>query len=74
MFPIDIACRHVDVNGMNCGAQSKQSCIDYLDDYRIVKNAEFHHERIEDAAAMTRVSDPVDEKNFDEAVEESGLV
>ena len=62
MTAIDIACRR-------CTAQPGEPCTLNPDalpqDYGA---GMFHAERIEDAAAMTRVSDPAGEMQFERAV------
>jgi hypothetical protein len=40
----------------------------------MVESPLFHSERIEDAAAMSALADPVNAAAFDRAVENSGLV
>lgn len=78
MRPIDIACRHVDRDGSNCGAEAGDSCRLNADahplEYALHRDGLFHAERIEDAAAMSRVVDTVSSAAFEQAVEESGLV
>lgn len=74
MTPIEIACRHTNsISGLNCGAEAGEACR-WADTEELVYSPHFHAERIEDAAAMTRLADPVNAAAFDRAVENSGLV
>lgn len=58
MKPLDIACRR-------CAAQPNEACVVSGTDIPLDV---LHAERIEDAAAMTTVADPVDAAAFDTAV------
>lgn len=64
MTPMEIACRR-------CDAQPQELCICLQHG---ADRVAFHAERIEDAAAMSRVADPVSVEAFDSAVDEGGLV
>lgn len=78
MDPRQIACRHTSRNGAVCGAQAGEDCRLDVDaqplDYKTDGAGIYHAERIEDAAAMSQVADPVSEAEFDRAVIDSGLV
>ena len=58
MEPISIACRHVDEEGKNCGAEAGQKC-NWPHPWAEMMG--FHAERIEDAAAFMKPADHVEE-------------
>jgi hypothetical protein len=77
MKPIEIACRHTDRDGTNCGAEAGAIC-DWSACRPVCVNGskwpEFHAERIEDAAACSSTEGEPAAADFDQAVENSGLV
>ena len=73
--PIGVSCRH-STDGWNCGAEAGDACR-WFDLQGVIEpmGAHFYHaERIEDAAAISDAEDAPDEKTFDDAVENSGLI
>jgi hypothetical protein len=75
MTPIESACRYTDKGGRNCGAQAGEVCVAASPNgVGYVPILTFHAERIEDAAACSSTEGEPAAADFDQAVENSGLV
>lgn len=68
MKPLEIACRHTDPDGTNCGAEAGDPCV-RTSGYGSRYAAQIPHaERVADAEAMSAPSS-VDPERLDEAIE-----
>lgn len=78
MTPIEIACRHTQPDGWNCGAEAGEPCAEVVDGRHVwtnLPNAHFHAERIEDAAGISNGSGTAPTvEQFDKAVEGLGIL
>lgn len=80
MTALEIACNHTskwpgrEDTIWKCMAPAGETCRPFPWWTHGITVKGFHPERIEDAAALTRVSDPVSERELEKVVSETGIL
>jgi hypothetical protein len=70
MQPAKIACRHVQPDGWNCGAEAGEPCTQF-DGVTRTPLDYFHLERITDASTAGKINAPINETTYDAVVEKA---
>ena len=68
MTAIELACRHVQPDGINCGAEAGELCV-WHDWAHAVPHPDFHSEREQDAAGVGVPDSNVSQAAYEKACE-----